>query len=59
MFHQTKPPNFLEYANDVDCIDEEKQPLEDLFPTAGVVLQDVNLFMNKYKTEFTYRCIFS
>ena len=47
-------PLEMEYADDVDFIDEEKQPLEDLLPTAGVELQDVNLFMNKSKTEFTH-----
>ena len=47
-------PLEMEYADDVDFIDEEKQPLEDILPTAGVELQDVNLFMNKSKTEFTH-----
>ena len=47
-------PLEMEYADDKDFIDEEKQPLEDLLPTAGVELQEVNLFMNKSKTEFTH-----
>ena len=47
-------PLEMEYADDVDFIDEEKQPLKDLLPTAGVELQDVNLCMNKSKTEFTH-----
>ena len=49
-------PLEMEYADDVDFIDEEKQTLEDLLLTIGVELQDVNLFimfMNKSKTEFT------
>ena len=46
-------PLEMEYADNVDFIDAEKQPLEDLLPTAGVELQDVNMFMNKSKTEFT------
>ena len=40
-------PLEMEYADGVDFIDEEKQPLGDLLPTAGVELQDVYLFMNK------------
>ncbi len=47
-------PLEMEYADDVDFIDEEKQPLEDLLPTAAEQLKDVNLFMNKAKTEFTH-----
>ena len=41
----------MEYANDVGFINEKKQPLEDLLPTAGLELQDVNLFMNKAMTH--------
>ena len=47
-------PLEMEYADDVDFIDEEKQPLVDLSSTAEVELQDVNLIMNKSKTEFTH-----
>ena len=38
----------------MDFIDEEKQPLDDLLPTAAEQLKDENLFMNEAKTEFTH-----
>ena len=44
----------MEYADDVDFIDEEKQPLDDLLPTAAEQFKDENLFMNEAKTEFTH-----
>ena len=47
-------PLEMEYSDDVNFIDEEKHPLEDLSPTAGLELQDVNLFINKSNTEFTH-----
>ena len=44
----------MEYADDVDFIDEEKQPLDDLLPKAAEQLKDENLFMNEAKTELTH-----
>ena len=47
-------PLEMEYADDVDFIDEKKQPLDDLLPTAAEQHKDENLFMNEAKTEFTH-----
>ena len=47
-------PLEMEYADDVDFIDEEKDTLDRLLPTAGQILKDSNLFMNEAKTEFTH-----
>ena len=44
----------MEYADDVDFIDEEKDTLDRLLPIAGQILKDSNLFMNEAKTEFTH-----
>jgi len=47
-------PLEMEYADDVDFIDEEKDTLKSLLPLAAEQLQDANLFMNQAKTEFTH-----
>ncbi|XP_019625003.1 PREDICTED: uncharacterized protein LOC109470482 [Branchiostoma belcheri] len=47
-------PLEMEYADDVDYLDEEKAPLERLLPVAARNLKDSNLFVNEGKTEFTH-----
>ena len=47
-------PLEMEYADDVDFIDEEKDTLDRLLPVAAQNLKDSNLFMNEAKTEFTH-----
>ncbi|KAI8519244.1 hypothetical protein Bbelb_025010 [Branchiostoma belcheri] len=47
-------PLEMEYADDVDFLDEEKAPLERLLPVAARNLKDSNLFVNEGKTEFTH-----
>ncbi|XP_066294593.1 uncharacterized protein [Branchiostoma lanceolatum] len=47
-------PLEMEYADDVDFLDEEKDPLERLLPIAARNLKDSNLFVNEGKTEFTH-----
>ena len=47
-------PLEMEYADDVDFIDEEKYPLDDLLSTAAEQFKNENLFMNEAKTEFTH-----
>jgi len=47
-------PLKLEYADDVDFLDEEKLPLETLQPIAAKYLKEFNLNMNETKTEFTH-----
>ena len=47
-------PLEMEYADDVEFIDEEKEELQQLLPTASKTLKDVNLFINEAKTEFTH-----
>ena len=47
-------PLEMEYADDVDFIDEEKDILDRLLPVAAQNLKDSNLFMNEAKTEFTH-----
>ena len=42
-------PLEMEYADDVDLLDEEREPLETLLPVAAVQLKDVNLLMNEAK----------
>ena len=44
----------MEYADDVDFIDKEKETLDNVLPIAAAKLKDVNLFMNEAKTEFTH-----
>ena len=61
--HSTRPnppvsslgmPLEMEYADDVDFLDEEKEPLDRLLPIAAEQLEAVNLFMNEAKTEHTH-----
>ncbi|XP_035689837.1 uncharacterized protein LOC118425125 [Branchiostoma floridae] len=61
--HSTRPnppvsrlgiPLEMEYADDVDFIDEEKATLERLLPVAANNLKDSNLFVNEAKTEYTH-----
>ncbi|XP_078576824.1 uncharacterized protein LOC144862312 [Branchiostoma floridae x Branchiostoma japonicum] len=47
-------PLEMEYADDVDFLDEERDPLESLLPVAAKNLRDSNLFVNEGKTEFTH-----
>ncbi|KAI8479584.1 hypothetical protein Bbelb_426750 [Branchiostoma belcheri] len=47
-------PLEMEYADDVDFIDEERDTLEGLLPVAANNLRDSHLFMNEAKTEFTH-----
>ncbi len=47
-------PLEMEYADDVDFIDEEKIPLKQLQEIAAKQLKEQNLFMNQTKTEFTH-----
>ena len=47
-------PLETEYADDVDFIDEEKEPLDQLLPVTAAQLKAVNLSMNEAKTEFTH-----
>jgi hypothetical protein len=47
-------PLEMEYADDVDFLDEEKKPLDELLPIAASKLKIENLFMNESKTEFTH-----
>ena len=47
-------PLEMEYADDVDFLDEEKEPLDGLLPVAAEQLKAVNLFMNEAKTEYTH-----
>ena len=47
-------PTEMEYADDVDFIEEEKQPLDQLQPVAAENLKNHNLFMNEAKTECTH-----
>ena len=47
-------PLEMEYADDVDFIDEEKDTLDRLLPIAAKILKESNLFMNEAKTEFTH-----
>ncbi|XP_035669024.1 uncharacterized protein LOC118411098 [Branchiostoma floridae] len=49
----TSMPLEMEYAGDVDLLDEERDPLESLLPVAAKTLKDSNLFVNEGKTEFT------
>jgi hypothetical protein len=44
----------MEYADDVDFIDEERKTLDELLPIAARKLKKENLFMNEAKTEFTH-----
>ncbi|KAL6486765.1 hypothetical protein MHYP_G00061570 [Metynnis hypsauchen] len=47
-------PLEMEYADDVDFLDEEKTSLSQLQSIAAANLRDNNLFMNESKTEFTH-----
>ena len=47
-------PLEMEYADDVDFLDEEKVPLDTLQPIAAEDLKEHNLFMNEAKTEHTH-----
>ena len=47
-------PLETEYADDVDFIDEEKEPLDQLLPVTAAQLKAVNLSMNEAKTELTH-----
>ena len=49
---ETGMPIEWEYSDDVDFIDRELQPLQDLLPTCRKVLEEWNLFVNEGKTEF-------
>ena len=44
----------MEYADDVDFLDKEKKPLDQLQPVAAEKLKVDNLFMNETKTEFSH-----
>ena len=44
----------MTYADDVDFVEEEKAPLDQLQPVAAETLKSpYNLFMNETKTDFT------
>ena len=47
-------PLEVEYADDVDFLDEERRPLDQLQLVAMKELKRRNLFMNESKTEFSY-----
>ena len=47
-------PLEMEYADDVDFLDEEKETLTRLLPVAAEQLKEANLFENEVKTEFTH-----
>ena len=47
-------PLEMEYADDVDFLDEEKESLIRLLPIAAEQLKKANLFVNEAKTEFTH-----
>ena len=47
-------PLEMEYADDVDFLDEEKVPPNTLQPIAAENLKKHNLFMNEAKTEHTH-----
>ena len=47
-------PLEMEYADDVDFVDEEKKPLDQLQLVAAEKLKVDNLFMNETKTEFSH-----
>ena len=47
-------PLEMEYADDVDFLDEEKETLTRLLPVAAEQLKEANLFVNEAKTEFTH-----
>ena len=44
----------MEYAHNVDFLDEEKETLTRLLPVAAEQLKEANLFVNEAKTEFTH-----
>jgi len=44
----------MEYADDVDFLDEEKKPLDHLQSVATEKLNVHNLFRNETKTEFNH-----
>ena len=47
-------PLEMEYADDVDFLDEKKETLIALLPIAAAQLKAANLFVNETKTEFTH-----
>lgn len=47
-------PLEMEYADDVDFLDEDKEVLKKLLPIAADQLKVANLFVNEAKTEFTH-----
>ena len=47
-------PQEWEYADDVDFVDEEREPLDSLLQTACTQLRVWNLLVNESKTEFTH-----
>ncbi len=51
--HTHWTPLEMEYADDVDFIDEEKDTLKSLLPLAAEQLKDANLFRDHFKTQPT------
>lgn len=47
-------PHEWEYADDVDFVDEEREPLDSLLQAACSQLREWNLQVNESKTEFTH-----
>jgi len=45
----------MEYADDIDLLDEEKKPLDHLPSVAPEKLKVHNLFMSETKTEFSHK----
>ena len=49
----------MEYADNVDFIDEKKDTLDRLLPITAKILKESNVFMkNEAKTEFTHVYLF-
>jgi hypothetical protein len=47
-------PVEMEYEDDMDFIDDEKDTLDRLLPKAVKILKESNVFINEAKTEFTH-----
>ena len=50
----TSMPVEWEYSDDVDFIDEDVQPLQELLPKCKELLSEWNLNVNEAKTEFVH-----
>ncbi len=53
-FSDLSLPLEWEYADDVDFLDEEKIPVDNILPVSNVIMREWNLFTNEDKTEYTH-----